>query len=156
VNDGSSFELVFDRFGTDLARIIGFQFEIGGRLRIDQACPRRAPRQGRRTLEQQRSEGTQNPGRLRIPTARAPEEREDTEKLIEATGSNSEIPPSRVLQAIVDEAEERVEESAEIFAELNHEILELGQKFGISGLTEVGINRAASRDSRPVSGLGRL
>jgi hypothetical protein len=71
------------------------------------------------------------------------EEREDTERLIEDTASSSEVSPSNVLQAIVDEAEERVKESGEIFAELNHEILELGQRFGISGLTEVGINRAA-------------
>jgi hypothetical protein len=71
------------------------------------------------------------------------EEREDTERLISEADSGSEIPTSKVLQAVVDEAVERVKESGEIFDELGREILDLGQRFGISGLTEVKIDRAA-------------
>lgn len=71
------------------------------------------------------------------------EEREDTERLINEADGDSEIPTSKVLQAVVDEAAERVKGSGEIFDELGREILDLGQRFGISGLTEVRIDRAA-------------
>jgi hypothetical protein len=70
------------------------------------------------------------------------EERVDTERAIGAE-DRSEDPSGRVLQAIVEEAGERVRQTAEIFGELSREILELGQKFGISGLTEVKIDRSA-------------
>lgn len=71
------------------------------------------------------------------------DEREDTERLITEADAGSEVPTGRILQAVVDEAVERVKESGEIFDELGHEILDLGQRFGISGLTEVRIDRAA-------------
>jgi energy-coupling factor transporter ATP-binding protein EcfA2 len=48
-----------------------------------------------------------------------------------------------VVEAAQAVAQERVRDSSELFDELNGEILTLGQRFGISGLTKVKLNRAA-------------
>jgi hypothetical protein len=71
------------------------------------------------------------------------DEREDTERLIVNADADSATPTGKVLQAVVDEGVERVKGSGEIFEDLGREILDLGQRFGISGLTEVRIDRAA-------------
>ncbi|WP_329427024.1 hypothetical protein OG339_42870 [Streptosporangium sp. NBC_01495] len=72
------------------------------------------------------------------------EEREETRRLLALTqnGStpNEEI---RVLSAAQDESEVRVKQSSTLFEELNVEILTLGKRFGISGLTSVKLDRRA-------------
>ena len=68
-------------------------------------------------------------------------ERADTERDIQ------EVTPTDVTQAVLDaakaEADRRVGQTKELFAELNGEILDLGQKFGIAALTETKLDRGA-------------
>jgi hypothetical protein len=70
------------------------------------------------------------------------EERADTERQIERSGDGPD-PATAILQAAVAEAERLVAQTTELFSELNREILDLGNKFGISGLTEVNLTRGA-------------
>jgi hypothetical protein len=68
-------------------------------------------------------------------------ERADTEREIQ------DVTPSDSTQAVLDaanvEAERRVAQTKDLFAELNREILQLGQKFGIAALTETKLDRGA-------------
>jgi hypothetical protein len=90
--------------------------------------------QARQRLEAQQALVYRLEGRL--------EERVAAEQAVERTGEDGDHVLS-VLTAGKAEAEERVAQTAELFDELNAEILELGQRFGVSDLTEVNLGRNA-------------
>jgi hypothetical protein len=63
------------------------------------------------------------------------------QRLQDLTAGPDDTP--RVLNAAEAEADRRVRQSTELFDELNEEILTLGQRFGISGLTRAKLDRGA-------------
>lgn len=69
-------------------------------------------------------------------------ERDDTRQRLQL-GTVGRDDTVRVLRAAEAEAAERVRQSTALFDELNEEILALGQRFGISGLTKVKLDRGA-------------
>ena len=70
------------------------------------------------------------------------EEREVTRQQLKDSTAGPDA-ATRVLEAAADEADARVRGSAALFDELNDEILSLGQRFGVSGLTMAKLDRAA-------------
>ncbi len=70
------------------------------------------------------------------------QERQDTRRRVQRRGDGPDD-TTRVLQAAQAVAEQRVCGTGELFEELNAEILSLGQRFGISGLTKVKLDRGA-------------
>jgi hypothetical protein len=70
------------------------------------------------------------------------QEREETERRLQRTTEGPDE-ATRVLKVAVTEAEKLVADTKPLFKELNDEILALGQRFGMSALTEVKLDRGA-------------